>query len=211
MRPLPAVPLGGYQQLRVLVLAAPGQSVERYGSADCGFTRLEGTSEVQDLRNAACVPVETLNEAVGIVRQRLRAYGIVVARDAAEPHDYTVEVLVTGEAPRKADPRLAKALARVTLKRAAHPDPDTLVGSIDWSAAAAAFDSAVAACRLRQAEDPSALSASSTQSMTPDFDLMALASDAVDNLLRCYDVANFFLEARSRFPKPNGSRAAPAP
>lgn len=120
MRPLPAVPLGGYQQLRVLVLAAPGQSVERYGSADCGFTRLEGTSEVQDLRNAACVPVETLNEAVGIVRQRLRAYGIVVARDAAEPHDYTVEVLVTGEAPRKAEsqaregPRQGHAEARRT-------------------------------------------------------------------------------------------------
>ena len=211
MRPLATVPLGGYQQLRVLVLGAPGQSAERYGSPDCGFARLEGTSEGQDLRNAACVPVETLNMAVGIVRQRLRAYGVHVARDAAEPHDYTVEVLVTGEAPRKADPTLTRALARLALKRDTNAPVNTLTGSIDWNAAGPAFDSAAKTCGLQGKDDPTTLSASSTEPMTPDFDLMALASNAVDNLFRCYDIANFFLEARKRFTKAGGAQPAPGP
>jgi hypothetical protein len=43
--------------------------------------------------------------------------------------------------------------------------------------------------------------------MTPDFDIIALSSDAVDNVLRCEDLAGFFLDARTRYPKP----AAPAP
>ncbi len=210
MRPLPAVPLGGYQQLHLLVRAATGQSAERYGSPDCGFAGLEGTSEGRELRNAACVPIETLNMAVGIVRQRLRSYGIHVAREPSEPYDYTVEVLVTGEAPRKPDPTLAKALARLTLKRAASPADSTLASRIDWKAAAPAFDSAARSCGLQNADDPAGLSASSTEPMTPDFDLMALASNAVDNLFRCYDLANFFLEARNRFPKASGARPAPS-
>src|SRR5690349_5807844 len=40
MRPLPSVPLEGYQQLHVLVRAEPGQEAERYGSPDCGFAPL---------------------------------------------------------------------------------------------------------------------------------------------------------------------------
>src|ERR1700690_1778844 len=168
MRPLPAVPLGGYQQLHLFVHAAPGQAAARYGSPDCGFARLEGTSEGQDLNNAACVPVETLNTAVGIVRQRLRAYGIQVVRDASEPHDYAVEVLATGEAPRKPDRPLARASAKATLKPPNPPASSTLVGSIDWNAAAPAFDSVVRACGLHRAEDPPGLSASSTERMTPE-------------------------------------------
>ena len=42
MRPLPNVPLGGYQQLHLFVRAAPGQSAAKYGSPDCGFAPLEG-------------------------------------------------------------------------------------------------------------------------------------------------------------------------
>jgi hypothetical protein len=208
MRPLPAVPLGGYQQLRLLVRPTPGQSAEQFGSPDCGFARLEGTTEGQDLKNAACVPAETLNTAVGIVRQRLRAYGIQVARDASEPRDYVVEVLVTGEAPKKPDRTAARAFARLTLRREAGT-AGTLVSSIDWNAASTAFDAVTKNCGLRHADDPSGLSASSTEPMTPDFDLMALASNAVDNLLRCYDLANFFLEARSRFPKTGSPQPAP--
>jgi hypothetical protein len=210
MRPLPAVPLEGYQQLHLFVHAAPGQSAARYGSPDCGFARLDGTSEGQDLNNAACVPVETLNTAVGIVRQRLRAYGIHVVRDASEPYDYAVEVLVTGEAPRTPDRTLAKAFARMTLKRAEPPASGTLMGAIDWNAAAPAVDSAARSCGLRHPEDPSGLSASSTEPMTPDFDLMALTCNAVDNLLRCYDLAKFFLDARSRFPKTGSPQRPPA-
>src|SRR5271166_6232883 len=78
MRALPTVPLGGYQQLRLFVRAAPQQPAEKYGSADCGFAMLEGTDEGQDRKNAACVPADALNTAVGLVRQRLRAYGITV-------------------------------------------------------------------------------------------------------------------------------------
>jgi hypothetical protein len=210
MRPLPAVPLDGYQQLRLFVRAAPRQSTHQYGALDCGFARLEGTSEEDDRNNAACVPVETLNLAVGIVRQRLRSYGIHVVRDASEAHDFAVEVGVTGEAPRKPDRTLAKAFAKVTMKRAETPATSTLVGSIDWSAAAPALDSAAKICGLRSADEPSGLSASSTEPMAPGFDLLALTCNAVDNLLRCYDLARFFQDARSRFPKASNAQQPPA-
>jgi hypothetical protein len=211
MQPLPSVPLGGYQQLHLLVRASPGQSAEQYGSPDCGYAMLEGSDEGQDRRNAACVPTETLNTAIGIVRQRLRAYGITVASDASEPCDFTVEVGVTGEAPRKPDRTLAKAVATVTFKLHPNSTGDTLVSGIDLNGAAAGFGAVSANCALRHA-DLSSFSASSAQPMTPDFDIVKLASDAVDNLLRCYDLASFFLDARTRFPKAgHAEQPAPAP
>lgn len=198
MRPLPSVPLGGYQQLRLLVRAASGQAAERVGSADCGYATLEGTEEGQDRRNAACVPTEALNTGIGFVRQRLRSYGITVARDASEPYDYTVEVSVTGQAPKKADVSLAKAVARVAFKLHAGSS-NTLVSGIDRSHTKVAFDAISRNCALPDAAFEE-FSASSAQPMTPGFDIVALSSDAVDNLLRCYDLANFFLDARNRQP-----------
>jgi hypothetical protein len=209
MRPLPSVPLAGYQQLRLLVRAAPGQSAERYGSPDCGYARLEGTDEGQDLKNAACVPAEALNTAIGIIRQRLRSYGITVARDASEPHDYTVEVSVTGDAPKKPDRLLARAVATVTFKLHTSSAGNTLVSGIERNGATAAFEAVSQNCGLRQAT-LAEFSASSVQPMTPNFDIVALAGDAVDNLLRCYDLATFFLDARTRFPKQGGIEAAPS-
>jgi hypothetical protein len=208
MRPLPNVPLGGYQQLHLFVRAAPGQSAAKYGSPDCGFARLEGASEGDDLNNTACVPVDALNTAIGIVRQRLRAYGIDVVRDAQDPYDYKVEVSVTGEAPKVADPTMAKALARVAFKVHDDPGPKTLVGSLDMKAAGDAFDSVAKTCGFRDG-DLADFSGVSRQPMTPDFDIIALSSDAVDNVLRCPDLAAFFLDAKTRYPKP--ATPAPAP
>jgi hypothetical protein len=209
MRPLPNVPLGGYQQLHLFVRAAPGQSAAKYGSPDCGFSRLEGTSEGDDLNNTACVPVDALNTAIGIVRQRLRAYGIDVVRDASDPYDYKVEVSVTGEAPKVPDPTLAKAVARVTFKIHDDASAKTLVGSLDTKAAGAAFDTVAKTCEFRDG-DLSSFSGASRQPMTPDFDIIALSSDAVDNVLRCEDLAAFFLDARTRYPKPASPEPAPA-
>jgi len=198
MRPLPSVPLGGYQKLHLLVRASSDQQGERGDSPDCGYATVEGTDEAQDRRNAVCVPTETLNTVIGIVRQRLRAYGITVARDASEPHEYTVEVSVKGEAPRQPDRSLARAVARVAFKQ--HSDsPNALGEGADRSAAVAAFAAISKDCGLPSAT-PEEFSASSSQSMTPEFDVVALSSDAVDNLLRCYDLANFFLEAGNRRP-----------
>jgi hypothetical protein len=205
MRPLPSVPLGGYQQLHLFVRAAPGQSAAKYGSPDCGFTRLEGTGEGDDLNNTACVPVDALNTAIRIIRERLRSYGIVVVRDASDPYDYKVEVSVTGEAPKAADPTLVKALARVTFTMHDDANANTLTGNLDPQAAKAAFDPVAKTCGFRDG-DLSNFSAISRQPMTPDFDIIALSSDAVDNVLRCEDLAAFFLDARTRYPKP-----APAP
>ena len=210
MRPLPSVPLGGYQQLHLFVRAAPGQSAAKYGSPDCGFTRLEGTGEGDDLNNTACVPVDALNTAIGIVRQRLRAYGIDVVRDASDPYDYKVEVSVTGEAPKAPDPTLVKALARVTFMMHDDPTAKTVTASLDPQAARAAFDPVAKRCGFRDG-DLSTFSAVSRQPMTPDFDIIALSSDAVDNVLRCEDLASFFLDARTRYPKPAIPAPAPAP
>lgn len=210
MRPLPSVPLGGYQQLHLFVRAAPGQSAAKYGSPDCGFTRLEGTGEGDDLNNTACVPVDALNTAIGIVRQRLRAYGIDVVRDASDPYDYKVEVSVTGEAPKAPDPALVKALARITFMMHDDPNGKTLTAGLDPQAARAAFDAVAKTCGFRDG-DLSTFSAVGRQPMTPDFDIIALSSDAVDNVLRCPDLAAFFLDARTRYPKPATPPAAPAP
>ncbi|HEX4446177.1 MAG TPA: hypothetical protein VH044_05560 [Polyangiaceae bacterium] len=206
MRPLPSVPLGGYQQLHLFVRAAPGQSADKYGSPDCGFTRLEGTSEGDQLNNTACVPVDALNTAIGIVRQRLRAYGIDVVRDANDPYDYKVEVWVTGEAPHRPDRTEVKAVAQVNFKLHDDPTSKTLVNTLDPRAAGVAFDAVSKTCGFRDG-DFTHFSASSRQPMTPDFDIVALASDAVDNALRCEDLAGFFLDAKTRFPKP----VTPAP
>jgi hypothetical protein len=212
MRPLPNVALGGYQQLHLFVRAAPGQSASKYGSPDCGFAPLEGTDDGQDLNNAACVPVETLNTAIGIVRQRLRSYGIDVVREASDPYDYKVEVSVTGEAPRKADRTLAKAVAKLSFTLHDEASGKTLTSSIDPKGAAAAFETVVKNCTMRD-DSWSAFSATSREPMTPDFDVLALSSDVVDNALRCDDLANFFRDARTQFPKaPDaGPAAAPAP
>jgi hypothetical protein len=201
MRPLPSVPLSGYQQLHLFVRAAPGQEAERYGSPDCGFAPLEGTDEGQDRKNAACVPAEALNAEIGLVRQRLRSYGITVTKEPSEPYDYLVEVEVTGEAPRKADRTLAKVVSKVTFKLNEKAGArETLLGSLDRTAASTEFESVSRNCGLKNAALHE-FSASSAQPMTPDFDIVALAGDLVDNVLRCYDLANFFLDARNRFPK----------
>lgn len=200
MRPLPSVPLGGYQQMHLFVRAMPGQSAAKYGSPDCGFTRLEGTDEGDDLNNTACVPVDALNTAIGIVRQRLRAYGIDVVRDASDPYDYLVEVSVTGEAPKRADRTASRAVSRIEFKLHDEPGAKTLVGSLDLHAAGAAFDAVSKTCGFREGGLAS-FSGVSRQPMTPQFDIIALASDVVDNVLRCDDLAAFFLDARTRYPK----------
>jgi hypothetical protein len=214
MRPLPNVALAGYQQLHLFVRGAPGQSAAKYGSPDCGFAPLEGTDEGQDLNNSACVPVETLNTAIGLVRARLRAYGIDVVKESSDPYDYKVEVSVTGDAPRKADRTLAKAVARLTFTRHDDPSGKTLTSSLDPKAAASAFETVAKNCSLHEA-NWSTFTATSREPMTPDFDIIALSSDVVDNALRCDDLANFFRDARTQFPKaPDAapaSSAAPAP
>ena len=207
MRPLPNVPLGGYQQLHLFVRAAPGQSADRYGSPDCGFAPLEGSDEGDDLNNTACVPVDTLNAAIGIVRQRFRAYGVDVVKDAADPYDYKVEVSVTGEPSRKADRTLVKAVARVTFKLHEDAGPRTLLGSLDPRTAGAAFAPVARTCGYRDG-DLTSFSGLSRQPMTPDFDVLALASDAVDNVLRCEELANFFLDAKTRYPRPEPAPAS---
>ncbi len=200
MRPLPNVPLGGYQQLRLFVRAAPQQAAEQYGSADCGFALLEGTDEGQEHKNAACVPADALNTTVGLVRQRLRAYGITVVRDATEPYDYKVEVAITGEAPRKADRTLARALVTIMFKLNTEVTGGTLMSSVSTEAATRAFTSVAKDCSMKDA-DLSVFWATSRQPMTPDFDVLALTSDAVDNVLRCSDLAQFFLDAKTKFPR----------
>jgi hypothetical protein len=200
MRPLPNVALGGYQQMHLFVRAAPGQSASKYGSPDCGFTPLEGSSEGDDLNNTACVPVDALNTAIGIVRQRLRSYGIDVVRDASDPYDYLVEVSVTGEAPRRADRTASKAVARIDFKLHDEPGAKTLVGGLDLHAAGTAFDVVSKRCGFREG-GLSSFSGVSRQPMTPEFDIIALASDVVDDVLRCDDLASFFQDARTRFPK----------
>jgi hypothetical protein len=200
MRPLPSVALDGYHALKLFVRAAPGQDEAKYGSAECGYARLEGTDELQDLNNAACVPVETLNTAIGLVRQRLRSYGAQVVRDSADPFDYLVEVSVTGQAPRQPDRLAAKALAKVTFTLHAEPGQKTLMGGIDRNTASAAFASIARDCALKDAT-LSSFASSATQPMTPDFDVVALISDAVDNALRCDELARVFLDASTHAPK----------
>jgi hypothetical protein len=210
MRPIGNVPLGGYQQMRVFVHPAAGQDAAKYGSPDCGVAMLEGTTEGDQLNNVACVPVETLNTAVTLVRQRLRAYGFNVVRERSEPFDYDVAVLVRGEAPRRADPMAAKAFAKITFSANLNAPGDTLLGAIDRKAAATAFDGVTRDCALK-GSDLSTFSASTTTPMTPDFDLVTLTSEVVDDALGCSDLARFFAEARTRFPKPAAAPPAAPP
>jgi hypothetical protein len=49
-------------------------------------------------------------------------------------------------------------------------------------------------------------SAMASQPMNPDFDMQALAADVVDNSVGCEQLARFFHDASTRFP-----RAAPPP
>lgn len=199
MRPLPNVPVGAYKDLKVFVKAAASQASE-YGSADCGFTRLEGTGEGDDLKNAACVPADAQNAAIGIVRTRFRSYGVQVVRDANEPYDYRVDVSVAGEAPRQADRTLAKALATLTFSLNTGATGGTLLSAVNLDAARAAFTQVASDCSFKGA-DLSTFTGWSRQPMTPEFDVQALASDAVDSVLRCDDLARFFMDAKTRFPR----------
>jgi hypothetical protein len=199
MRPLPNVPVGAYKDLRIFVRAAPSQASE-YGSADCGYARLEGTGEGDDLKNAACVPPDAQNVAIGIIRTRFRSYGVQVVRDATEPYDYRVDVSVTGEAPKQPDRTLARAAATLTFTLNTSVTGGTLMSSIGLDAARAAFVQVAGDCSLKGG-DLSTFVGWSRQPMTPDFDIQALANDAVDSVLRCDDLARFVMDARTRFPK----------
>jgi hypothetical protein len=203
MRPLQNVPADAYRQVRVFVRPASGDG---QGTEQCGYTQLEGTRESEDLKNAACLPSDAPNDAVRIVRQRLRSYGVQVARDGSEPYDYTVEVRVAGVAPKQPDRLAAKALARLTFTLRKDDATNGFFSGIDTAAAAAAFATVARDCSLREAE-LSAFAVSSTQPMIPEFDMMALAADAVDNVIGCVELARFFRDAHTRFPK----QAPPSP
>jgi hypothetical protein len=199
MRPLPNVPVGAYKDLKVFVRAAPSQASE-YGSADCGYARLEGTGEGDDLKNAACVPPDAQNVAIGIIRTRFRSYGIQVARDATDPYDYRVDVSVIGEAPKQADRTLARAAATLVFTLNTNVTGGTLMSSVGLDAARAAFVQVASDCSLKGG-DMTTFTGWSRQPMTPDFDIQALANDAVDSVLRCDDLARFFTDAKTRFPR----------
>jgi hypothetical protein len=199
MRPLPNVPVGSYKDLKVFVKAASSQASE-YGSADCGYARLEGTGEGDDLKNAACVPADAQNAAIGIIRTRFRSYGVQVVRDGSEPYDYRVDVSVTGEAPRRPDRTAARALTTLTFTLNTGVTGGTLMSSVSLDAARAAFTQVASDCSLKGA-DLSTFTGWSRQPMTPEFDIQALASDAVDSVLRCDDLARFFMDAKTRFAR----------
>ncbi len=202
MRPLRNLPQGAYGQLHVLVRAAsePGEQGE---APECGATPLDGDP---DHNNAACVPSDASNAAVRLVRQRLRSYGLGVVRSEKEPYDYEVRVLIVGVAPKRPDPMGAKALAKVTFTRAEN-GTGAFFASVDAKAAASAFDTVARDCALQDSELAS-FTASAFQPMTPEFDIVALTSDAVDNIVGCAELARFFLDAKNQFPAP---AAAPAP
>jgi hypothetical protein len=209
MRPLRNLPQGAYSQLRVLVRSGS----ESGETPECGSTPLEGS---EDHNNAACVPSDASNAAVKLVRQRLRSYGLNLVREAREPHDYDVHVLVVGVAPKKPDPMLARAATRVTFRHVAEAQGSPGGGffaTIDEKAAGEAFDAVAKDCAL-QDSDLADFSASAVQPMNPDFDVVALTSDAVDNLVGCAELARFFLDAKNRFPRaasaPPAAPAAPA-
>jgi hypothetical protein len=204
MRPLRNLPPGAYGQLRVLVRSAsePGQQGE---APECGATPLEGA---EDHNNAACVPSDASNAAVKLVRQRLRSYGLTLAREEREPHDYDVQVLVVGVAPKRPDPMAARAVAKVTFKRSDAQGTGGFFAAIDEKAAADAFDVVAKDCAL-QDSDLADFSAAAAQPMTPDFDIAALTSDAVDNLVGCAELARFFVDVKNHYP--HAAVAAPAP
>jgi hypothetical protein len=204
MRPLQNVPGDAYRQVKVFV--RPGSDDAR-GGERCGYTQVDGTLESEDLKNAACVPADAQNDAVRIVRQRLRSYGVQVVRDGSEVYDYAVDVRVTGVAPRQPDRLAAKAVARLTFSLRKDDASNGFLSGVDVKGAGAAFASAARDCALVDAE-MSAFSASSSQPMNPEFDMMALAAGAVDNVVGCDQLARFFRDAHTRFP---GAPAPPVP
>jgi hypothetical protein len=202
MRALQSVPNDAYRQLRVLV--RPGGGASSQGQAECGTTQLAGTLESENIRNTACVPADAPNDAVRIVRQRLRNYGLAVAREGSDPYDYVVEVRVTGVAPTEPNPLLAKAAAKLTFTLRADDAANGFFAGVDVPAATAAFIGVARDCALRDG-DLASFSITSTQPMIPEFDITALAGDAVDNAIGCGELARFFRDVHTRFPK------APAP
>jgi hypothetical protein len=126
-----------------------------------------------------------------------------VAREGNEPYDFVVEVGVTGLAPRKADPLGAKAAAKLTYTLREGDAKDGFFGGVDMAAAGPAFHAVARECGLREAE-LATFSATSTTPMNPEFDMMGLASDAVDSTLGCVQIARFFRDVHTRF-----ARAAP--
>ena len=204
MRPLQNVPGDAYRQVKFFVRTASddGQGTER-----CGYAQVEGTLESEDLKNAACVPDDAQNAAVRIVRQRLRAYGVQVVRDGSEAYDYAVDVRVAGVAPRQPNRLAAKAVARLRFSLRKDDAANGFFNGVDLNAAGGAFASAAKDCALLDAE-MSAFSSSSTQPMNPEFDMMSLAAGAVDNAVGCDQLARFFRDAHTRFPR---APAPPAP
>jgi hypothetical protein len=204
MRPLQNVPADAYRGLRVVVRPAGGSDTQ--GAAECGHMHLEGTLESEDRNNTACIPADAPNDAVRVVRQRLRTYGLQVAREGSDPYDYVVEVRVTGVAPKEPNPLLAKAAAKLTFTLRGDDTKDGFFQGVDLNAADAAFAGVARDCALRDAE-LTTFSVTSTQPMIPEFDMMALAGDAVDNAIGCGQLARFFRDVHTNFPK----AAAPAP
>jgi hypothetical protein len=197
LRPLQSVPSDAYQQVRVLVRAG---SLDRQGTEGCGSTQLEGTVESDDLKNVACVPPDATNDAVRIVRQRLRGYGVQVARDGTEAYDYAVDVRVSGLAPKEPNRLAARAVARLTFTRRSDDATRGFFAGLEPVAAAAAFSEVARDCVLHDAE-LSRFSVESTQPMNPEFDLVALAADSVDAAMGCDQMARFFRDAHTRFPR----------
>jgi hypothetical protein len=206
MRPIQSVPTDAYQRLRVVVRPAAGSGSQ--GAAECGDTQLEGTMESENVRNTVCVPADAPNDAVRVVRQRLRTYGLQVAREGTDPYDYAIEVRVTGVAPKEPNPLLAKASAKLTFTLRGDDANDGFFAGVDLPAATAAFAGVARDCALREGELAS-FSVTSTEPMIPNFDMMALAGGAVDNAIGCGELARFFRDVHTRFPKAAAEPHAP--
>lgn len=203
MRPLQNVQVDAYKQLHVLVrpAAAPAE-----GSSECGSAPLEGTTEGEDKKNLACVPADATNDAVRLVRQRLRAYGVPVARDATEPYDYTLEVRLTGQPPRKPDPLLVKVVVRLAFTLRADDATSGFFQGIDMNAASAAFAAVARDCGIHEGNLKS-FAVTGTQPMNPELDIAAVSADGVDNSLGCAEMGRFFRDAHTRYPA--GAPTAP--
>jgi hypothetical protein len=201
MRPLQNVQVDAYKDLHILVRP----SSESSGEKECGFAPLEGSTEGEDKKNAACVPADATNDTVRLVRQRLRTYGAQVARDATEPYDYTLEVRLTGQAPRKPDPMLAKVLVRLSFALRADDATNGFFKDVDMAAATTAFRAVARDCGIHEGE-LTAFATATTQPMNPEFDIAAVSADAVDAAVGCGELGRFFRDAHTRFP----AHAAPA-
>jgi hypothetical protein len=194
MRPLQNVQVDAYKDLHILVRP----SSESSGTKECGFAPLEGSSEGEDKKNAACVPADATNDTVRLVRQRLRTYGVQVARDATEPYDYTLEVRLSGQAPRRPDPMLAKVVVRLSFTLRADDGTNGFFQGVDLAAAAAAFRTVAKDCGIPGGELGSFATAT-TQPMNPEFDIAAISADGVDAAIGCGELGRFFRDAHTRF------------